>query len=103
MGPATPGGAVNSRQVIATGALDAPVWWPPAMSARRGMSRTARPLRPTHERPRRDGRDDDHTRRPDVKYMLMIYDNPDTREIFFGEAGRPLMAEMDALMAELRA
>ena len=38
-----------------------------------------------------------------MKYMLMIYDNPDTREIFFGEAGRPLMAEMDALMAELRA
>jgi len=33
--------------------------------------------------------------------MLMIYDNPDTREIFFGEAGKPLMAEMDALMEEL--
>jgi hypothetical protein len=34
--------------------------------------------------------------------MLMIYDNPDTREFFFSDAARPLMAEMDALMAELR-
>jgi hypothetical protein len=37
-----------------------------------------------------------------MKYMLMIYDNPDTRDIFFSEAGKPLMAEMDALMDELR-
>jgi hypothetical protein len=33
--------------------------------------------------------------------MLLIYDNPDTREIFSGEAGKALMAEMDALMNEL--
>jgi hypothetical protein len=36
-----------------------------------------------------------------VKYMLLIYDNPDTRDIFFGEGGKALMAEMDALMREL--
>jgi len=34
--------------------------------------------------------------------MLMIYDNPGTRDHFFGDAGKPLMDEMDALMAELR-
>jgi hypothetical protein len=37
-----------------------------------------------------------------MKYMLLIYDNPDTRDIFFSEAGKSLMAEMDALMDELR-
>jgi hypothetical protein len=37
-----------------------------------------------------------------MKYMLLIYDNPDTREIFFGPQGNELMAEMEALMAELR-
>ena len=37
-----------------------------------------------------------------MKYMLLIYDNPDTREIFFSEEGRSLMAEMDAIMNELR-
>jgi hypothetical protein len=37
-----------------------------------------------------------------VKYMLMIYDNPETRAVFFGEQGAPLMAEMDAIMAELK-
>lgn len=36
-----------------------------------------------------------------MKYMLMIYDSPDTREIFFGEAGKPLMDEIDAVMQEL--
>jgi hypothetical protein len=36
-----------------------------------------------------------------VKYMLMIYDNPDSREIFFGEGGEGIRAEMDALMREL--
>ncbi len=36
-----------------------------------------------------------------MKYMLLIYDNPDTREVFFGEAGKPLLDEMDALMREL--
>lgn len=36
-----------------------------------------------------------------MKYMLMIYDNPDTRAIFFGAGGESLMAEMNTLMAEL--
>ncbi len=34
-----------------------------------------------------------------MKYMLLIYDNADTRTRFSGDAA--LMAEMDALMAEL--
>jgi hypothetical protein len=36
-----------------------------------------------------------------MKYMLLIYDNPDTREVFFGEEGRELREQMDALMAEI--
>jgi hypothetical protein len=36
-----------------------------------------------------------------MKYMLLIYDNADTRERFFGSEGDALMGEMDALMAEL--
>jgi hypothetical protein len=36
-----------------------------------------------------------------MKYMLLIYDNADTRERFFGNEGDALMAEVDALMAEL--
>ena len=36
-----------------------------------------------------------------MKYMLLIYDNPDTREAFFGEVGDELMGEVDALMKEL--
>jgi len=36
-----------------------------------------------------------------VKYMLLIYDNPDTREAFFGGEGEGLMGEMDALIEEL--
>jgi hypothetical protein len=36
-----------------------------------------------------------------VKYMLLIYDNPDTREAFFGESGAALMSEVGALMNEL--
>ena len=36
-----------------------------------------------------------------MKYMLLIYDNPDTREAFFGEGGDELMGEVDALMKEL--
>jgi hypothetical protein len=35
--------------------------------------------------------------------MLLIYDNPDSREVFFGEEGAALRAEMEALMAELTA
>ena len=35
-----------------------------------------------------------------MKYMLMIYDNPDTREkIFSGAGGEQLLAEVDAVMA----
>jgi hypothetical protein len=36
-----------------------------------------------------------------MKYMLLIYDNPDTREVFFGEKGTELMGEMDALIKEI--
>jgi hypothetical protein len=36
-----------------------------------------------------------------MKYMLLIYDNPDTRQIFFGQGGAELRAEVDALMKEL--
>jgi hypothetical protein len=36
-----------------------------------------------------------------VKYMLLIYENPGTRELFSGEAGKEMMATMEALMAEL--
>ncbi|WP_181779717.1 YciI family protein [Pseudonocardia pini] len=37
-----------------------------------------------------------------MKYLLMIYDNAETRAVFFGDEGKPLMAEMDAIMTELR-
>jgi hypothetical protein len=36
-----------------------------------------------------------------MRYMLMIYDNPDTRELFTGPEGEELMAEVDAVMARL--
>jgi hypothetical protein len=36
-----------------------------------------------------------------VKYMLLIYDNPDTRAAFFGDEGRELMSEVDAIIKEL--
>lgn len=36
-----------------------------------------------------------------MKYMLLIYDNADTREKFFGPEGEGLMGEVDALMQEL--
>jgi hypothetical protein len=36
-----------------------------------------------------------------VKYMLLIYDNAQTRETFLGEQGQDLMAEVDAAMKEL--
>jgi hypothetical protein len=38
-----------------------------------------------------------------MKYMLMIYDNPDTRELFTSPEGKELLEEMDALMAQLTA
>jgi hypothetical protein len=37
-----------------------------------------------------------------MRYMLLIYDNPDTREQFFGPGSEPLHEEMGALMRELR-
>jgi hypothetical protein len=33
--------------------------------------------------------------------MLLLYDNPGTRELFSGEEGAGLMGEIDALMKEL--
>jgi len=36
-----------------------------------------------------------------VKYMLMIYDNPDTREKFLGADGGELSAAVDAVLEEL--
>ena len=36
-----------------------------------------------------------------MKYMLLIYENEHTRETFFGEQGKGLMAEVDAIMKEL--
>ncbi len=38
-----------------------------------------------------------------MRYMLLIHDNPDTREVFFGEGGEEMRADMDALMAEITA
>jgi hypothetical protein len=46
-----------------------------------------------------------HQEHPDqedaMKYMLLIYDNPDTRELFNSEEGKPLMAAVESLMGEL--
>lgn len=36
-----------------------------------------------------------------MKYMLLIYDNPDTREIFSGERGAELMATMGEITDEV--
>ncbi len=36
-----------------------------------------------------------------MKYMLLIYDNADTRERFFGPEGEGLTGEIDSLMQEL--
>jgi hypothetical protein len=36
-----------------------------------------------------------------MKYMLLIYENPDTREIFSGEQGKDLMARVTAIMREV--
>jgi hypothetical protein len=38
-----------------------------------------------------------------MKYLLLIYDNADTRERFFGPEGETLMAELDDLVGELTA
>jgi hypothetical protein len=36
-----------------------------------------------------------------MKFMLLIYDNPDTRALFFGPEGEGLVTEMNELMKEL--
>jgi hypothetical protein len=36
-----------------------------------------------------------------MKYMLLLYDNADTREVFFGPGGESLVAEVVALVKEL--
>ena len=36
-----------------------------------------------------------------MRFMLMIYDNPDTRDLFTSPEGEELMAEVDAIMAQL--
>jgi hypothetical protein len=36
-----------------------------------------------------------------MKYMLLIYENPDTREIFSSEQGEELMARLNVIMDEL--
>jgi len=37
-----------------------------------------------------------------VKYMLLIYDAPGTRELFQSDEGRELMGRVEAIVAELR-
>jgi hypothetical protein len=37
-----------------------------------------------------------------MKYMLLLYDNADTRDAFFGPGSEPLGAEIDALLKELK-
>jgi len=37
-----------------------------------------------------------------MKYMLLIYDGPGTRELFWGEEGRALMDRVDAILKELQ-
>ena len=36
-----------------------------------------------------------------MKYMLMIYDNPDTRELVSSPEGQALLGEVESLMAQL--
>jgi hypothetical protein len=38
-----------------------------------------------------------------MRYMLLLYDNPDTRDAFFGPGGETLMQEVEAVLAELKA
>ena len=38
-----------------------------------------------------------------MRFMLMIYDNADTRELLTGPEGEDLMAEVEAVMAQLTA
>lgn len=37
-----------------------------------------------------------------MKYMLLLYDNPDTREAFFGAGSDALLGEVEAVLEELR-
>jgi hypothetical protein len=37
-----------------------------------------------------------------MRYMLLLYDNADTRDAFFGPGSEPLGAEIDALLKELK-
>jgi hypothetical protein len=37
-----------------------------------------------------------------MKYMLLLYDNADTREAFFGPGSEPLGEEVDAVLRELK-
>jgi hypothetical protein len=37
-----------------------------------------------------------------MRYLIMIYDNAQSRELFTGPDGQQLMAEIDALMTELK-
>jgi hypothetical protein len=36
-----------------------------------------------------------------MRYMILLYDNADTRELFFGPGSEPLSVEIDALLKEL--
>jgi len=36
-----------------------------------------------------------------MQHMLLIYETPDTREIFMGDDGKELMAQVNAVMQEL--
>ncbi len=38
-----------------------------------------------------------------MRYMLLLYDNADTRDAFFGPGSESLGAEVDAVLAELKA
>ena len=38
-----------------------------------------------------------------MKHMLLIYETPDTREIFMSDDGKELMARVDAMIEELTA
>jgi hypothetical protein len=37
-----------------------------------------------------------------VRYMILLYDNPDTRDAFFGPGSESLGAEMNALLNEIK-
>ncbi|MEA2197454.1 MAG: hypothetical protein QOJ25_1505 [Solirubrobacteraceae bacterium] len=37
-----------------------------------------------------------------MRYMLLLYDNPDTREAFFGPGSEALIADVDTVLKELK-